>query len=249
MDETLKLFKEASPLLICLAVLAYFGKLLIEKCIDAGFKKIEREQDDLVQRVEAIASTSLEVKKELRGEERKELVDLRVAVDKWEYFLQTVVFDFTMVAPEKAEVIPLYQKDKELFLEVRLAVVKACTYLRAQKLEEKLMSMVVQIRQTYYPLINASLPKLIDLQAGLRLIDLKIKQFEKSGLRDMSCAPTEQDRAESQRLQAAMTEEVRSFSNAFLQQYRGIAEQMNELKEGINYYIYRPIKETDIDKE
>jgi len=46
-----------------------------------------------------------------------------------------------------------------------------------------------------------------------------------------------------------MTDEVSSFRDDFLAQYRSIAEQMVALKDAINAYIYRRIVETDIDKE
>jgi len=238
MEEILKLLEESSPILVILAVFAYFAKDFIEKRLE-GF----------VGRVEEIAKTSLEVKKELRGEERGELVAFRVAVEKWEYFLQMAVGDFTMVDPSKAQVTTLYEEDKELFLDVRIAVVKVSTYLRNRELEQQLMSSILKIRNVYYPLISEAMPKLIDLQAQLRLIENKLNAFQQSGMKDLACAPDQKDLEEHIRLQSMMTAEVGRFSETFLGQYRGIAEQMSELKESINYYIYRPIKESAIDKE
>ena len=238
MEEILKLLKESSPILVLLAVFAYFAKVFIEKRLE-GFTG----------RIEEIAKTSLEVKKELRGEERGELVGLRVAVEKWEYFLQTAVGDFTMMDPSKAQVTTLYKKDKKLFLNVRIGVVKVSIYLRNRELEQQLMSAILKIRKMYYPLINEVMLKLIDLQAQLRLMENKLNTFQQSGMKDLTHGPTEKDREENLRLQSMMTEEVGRFSETFLGQYRSIAEQMNDLKEAINDYIYRPIKKTAIDKE
>lgn len=238
MKEILDLLKESSPVLILLVLVAYFAKVYIEKRLEG-----------LAGRVEEIARTSLDVKKDLRGEERGELIALRVAVEKWQYFLESVVGDFTMLDPLKAQVTTLYKKDERLFLDVRIGIVRASTYLRNPELEQKLMGAILKIRHLYYPLINAAMPKLIDLQAQLGLIQNKLNAFEQSGMKDMTFAPTEKDRDEHLRLQAAMTGEVRDFSEKLLAQYRTIAEQMVDLKEAINFYIYRPIKGAAIDKD
>lgn len=259
-DMLMASLKVNATVLILLAVLAYFLKLFIEKSMDNGFKARERraqeeskrregEKEEIIRRVEEIGKASLDVKKGMRGEEREELVALRVAVEEWEYFLQTAVFDFSMVGPAKADVRTLYEKDKSLFLAVRVGVVRASTYLRNRELEQQLMSAILKIRNVYYPLIGAVVPNLIDLQAQLKMIDNKLKAFEMSGMKDMSVAPTQQDREENLRLQTAMTSEVATFRDNFLAQYRSIAEQMYDVKEAINVYVYRPIKDTDIDKE
>lgn len=274
-DKLLELLKStlsvSAPVLLLLSVFVYILKSIFEKSMDHGFKRIEqraeetarqaqiqaealakqaeRRADEIAKRVEEIGRTSLDVKKGLREEEREALVALRVAVDKWEYFLQTAVIDFTMLDPATADIRILYANDRKLFLDVRLAVVKASTYLRRKELEDQLMSTIIKIRQIYYPLIYASMPNLIDLQTQLRVIDIKMKAFEQSDMRDMNYAPTEKDREENLRLQSMMTAEVGTFRDNFLAQYRSIAEQMVALKEAINVYIYRPIKETEIDKD
>lgn len=238
MEAMLKLLKESSPMLLFLAVLAYFAKVFIEKRLEG-----------LAGRVEEIAKTSLEVKKELRSEERGELVALRVAIEKWEYFLETAVGDFTMMDPVKSLVTSLYEKDQELFLDVRIEVVKVCTYLRNRELEQELMSAIVNIRKVCYPLISDVMPKLIDLQGQLRLIENKLNAFQQSGTKDPINVPTEQDKEESLRLQSMITAELARHSETLVKQYRSIALQMNDLKEAINSYIYRPIEKTAIDKE
>ena len=134
MKDILEIIKETSPILIIIVVLAYFLRVFIEKRLEG-----------LASRVDDIAKTSLDLKKDLRWEEGGELVAFRVAVEKWEYFLQTLLFDFSMVPPSKAKIAPLYEEDKKLFLDVRIAVVKASTYLRNQDLELQLMAAVEKI--------------------------------------------------------------------------------------------------------
>src|SRR5262249_22282620 len=96
--------------LLVVLVLGYFAKLVIENVIDAAFKRRERAEEDLLRRMDEIGKTSLDIKKGLRQEEREELVALRVAVEKWQYFLETAVFDFSMLDPAKADVRTLYER-------------------------------------------------------------------------------------------------------------------------------------------
>ena len=237
-QEILTLLRDSTPTLVFIAVLAYFLKVYLEKRLEG-----------IAGRVEEIAKTSLEVKKDIRGEERGKLVALRVAVEKWEDFLQTVVFDFSMCDPAKAKIAPLYDKDKEIFLNVKIAIIEASTYLRNKELEQQLMSAIIKIRKTYYPIINETMPRLIDLQTNLIPIQNKLEKFNESGMCDMSFAPTQQDREDNLRLQTMMTSELKIFSQKILEQYPNIAKQMDELKESINNYIYRPIQHSEIDKE
>jgi hypothetical protein len=238
MKEILEIIKSTSIGILVLVVLAYFLKVYLEKRI-AG----------LADRVADIGRLSLDLKKNLRNEERKELLDFRVAVEKWEYLLQTLLFDFTMLSPSEAEIAPFYKEDKQLFLDVRIAAVKVSTYLRDKDLEIKLMAAINKIRSTYYPIINESMPRLIDLQAALRPLEYKIKQFDESGMKDMSLAPTSEDREEHLKLQTMMTQEMQRFSERLLKEYQSIAEQTYDLKEAVNEYIYRPVNRVEVDKD
>ena len=227
-----------SPLLIAIVVVGYFLKLFLEKRLQG-----------IAGRVEEIGRTSLGVKKDIRGEERGELVTLRVVVEKWEDSLQTAIFDYSMETSTKADITALYKKDNKMFLDVKVAVVRASTYLRRPELEQQLMGAILKIRATYYPLINYTMPRLIDLQSQLLGYDLKLAAFAASGMKDMAVAPTQKDREERLQLDTTMTAEVANFSKELQVKYRSIAEQMVDLKEAINVYIYRPIKETAIDKD
>ena len=198
MNDIFEVLTKASPTLLVTIAAVYFLKVFLEKRIEG-----------LAGQVEDIAKTSLEVKKDLRGEERSELVAFRVAVEEWENFLQTSLFDFTMLPPSKALVESFYEKDKELFLKVKIAVVRVGIYLRDQELEQRLMAAVVQLRTAYYPIINSHLPQLIELQSRLLPIEQKLAAFVQSGLSDARFAPTPQDRDEQNAVQAKLTEEMR----------------------------------------
>jgi hypothetical protein len=238
MHEFVEVLKNASPMLLITVVAAYFLKVFLE-----------RRLQGLAGRIEEITRTSLQVKKDLRSDERGALVAFRVAVEEWEDFLQTLLFDFSMRPPSKAQVEPIAQLDHELFLKAKLAVVKVGIYLRNKQLEQQLMGAVIVLRKTYYPIINEPMPRLLDLHSRLLPIERKLAAFSQSDLSDMSVAPTDKDREEHAALQAQMTEEMRCFSENLVRAYRGIAEQLVGLKEAINQYIYRPIKEAAIDKD
>ncbi|MDZ7359354.1 MAG: hypothetical protein ONB46_01330 [candidate division KSB1 bacterium] len=242
MKEILELIKNTSVGLLLLAFLAYLLKILFEK-------SLEKSIDRIASRMADIGKASLDIKKSLRNEEREELLALRVAIEKWEDALQTLLFDFTMISPSEAQITPFYDKDKELFLEVKIAVVKVSTYLRDKELEIKLMAAINKIRQIYYPIISEIMPRLIDLQAKLIPLERKMKAFEQSGMKDLSLAPTPADRDEHLQIQKLMTSEMERFSTVLLKEYRSMAEQMSGLKENVNLYIYRPIEHVDINKD
>jgi hypothetical protein len=205
--------------------------------------------EGLAGRVEEIAKKSLEVKSSLRGEERNELILFRVALEKWEDFLQSALFDFAMAAPSEAEVNSLREKDRQFFLDVKIAVVRACTYLRDKELEQRLMQSVLSIRKLYYPINNDTLPRLINLQAQLIPLEAKLSAFQKSDMTNMAFAPTEHDRDEHLKLQKLITDELKKSQDDLVARYRPVAEHMAELKEAVNQYIYRPIRRSAIDKE
>ena len=238
MSELLKLFKDASPTMIIIVIAAFFLKVYIEKRVEG-----------ITSRIDEINKTSLEVKRELRGEERGELVAFRVAVERWEDFLQNTICNCSISKPSEMNIKVLYEKDRDLFLDVKIAIVKSCTYLRDRELEQQLMNAVLKIRKNYYPIINESLPRIIDIQSQLLFYENKLTMFQKSGMKDMTFAPTEQDREENKKLQEALTEELQKFAGQSIEQYRIIAEQMYDLKELMNDYIYRPIKDCAVNKE
>lgn len=241
--------KELLPGASVLAVIVTVVGYALAAYIGRRFDQIDKRADLLEKRAEEIRATSLELKKDMRGEERGELVTFRVAVEKWEDFLQRLVFDYTMAPPDKADIAKFYEADTTLFLEVKIAVVKVGIYLRDSKLEEQLMAAVTKVRNTYYPLISATLPNLIDLQMQLAPIEIKRKNFADSGMTNMTYAPTVEDRDKAAALQAALTEAMRTFSAQLIAQYRAVAEQLVDVKNAVNTYIYRPVTQAGLDKD
>jgi hypothetical protein len=221
-------------------VVAYFVKASIEKKIDG-----------VEDRITEVARASLDIKKDLRSEERGDLVDFRVALSNWEDFLRDVLFEYSNGSPSKAdsEADALFAKDTELFNQVKTGALKASIYLRDEQLEGRFMSSILKVRKLYYPLLYQRLPVLIDLGTQLAPLNSKLEKFRESGMTDMQFAPTRADLELSKRTQAAMTEQVQEFANEVVANSKPIAEEMDSLKKQINQYIYRPIRSTEIDRD
>jgi len=252
MKELFELLKKASPAMLALVVVGYLLKVSTETFIEKKLEGRETRATDVAKAEldiqNEIARTSLDIKKDMRSGEREELVEFRVAVEKWEDFLQGCLTDLTMQTPTETQVADLFKKDSDLFLEVKVRMVKACVYLQDEKLEIHLRGTVINIRKLYYPIILNSLPKLIDAQSQLAPIQFKLKKFQESGGKDMAFAPTQKDLEDSMRLQREMTAQIKEFAEALLAQYKPIAEQLDDLKTSINKYLYRPIQHTEINK-
>lgn len=241
MKEILELLKKASPAMLTIVVVGYFLKVAAETFIA---KKLEGREN----RTTEIARTSLDIKKDLRTNEREDLVAFRVAIEKWEYSMQGILTRFANGTPSEDQATKIFDQDSELFLEVKITMIKACIYLQDEKLENNLSETVLNIRKLYYPIIFNSLPKLIDLQSQLAPINFKLKNFAASGGANMAFAPTPKDLEDSMRLNREMTAETKAAAEALLAQYKPIAEQLVDLKTAINKYIYRPIQHTEINK-
>jgi hypothetical protein len=240
MKELYELFNAASPWLVGLAVIAYFIKFTLEKTIDSRFKRMEAAQARALNEVTEIAKTSLSVKQAMRKEERDALVECRVAIETWEDALLRMIVEVSM-GTGTINIEKLMTDDNALFLKVKLGIVRACIYLREPELERQLLSAVLKIRQTYYPLIQETMPRLIDLQAKAADLNAKVEAALKG-----AGALTAQDRDENLRVQTAITNEIRSYSEALLAGYRPLAEQLHGLKEQTNQYVYRDMASSRI---
>lgn len=241
MKELLEVFKESSPMMLVLLAAAYFLKTALEKFM-------EKKMEVMAHRIEAIDDASLKIKADMRGNESGDLVDFRVAVEKWEYFLQSSIGDYSMQPATATDSIPkLYAKDNKLFLDVRVSLVKACIYLRDEKLENQLTKTILAIRRLYYPLISQGLEPMIGTQTKLATLQNKLDRFRDSGMKDMTSAPTQEDLENSRKWQAELTAETKAFADNLIKQYPPIAEQLVELKMQINHYIYRPFTNAAVD--
>jgi hypothetical protein len=177
------------------------------------------------------------------------LVNFRVALEKWEDCLFGSLAAYSLQAPSETESNAFYRRDAKLFLKLKVEAVKVAIYLRDPKLEIRLMGTIIKIRQLYYPLISQTFPQLIDLQTQLIPLDVKLRKFRESGMTDMTFAPTPADLEFSKNIQAAMTAQMKGFSEALSARYQPIAENLVAMKEEINRYIYRPIGSTALDAD
>jgi len=230
MQEIYDLFKKASPLMLCVVIVAYFVKTAVEKKIDG-----------IENRITEVASTSLAIKQELRNEERSDIVAFRVALTRWEDCLLGGLTTFAGQVPSQATANSFYEEEKKIFLEVKIEAVKASIYLRDEQLEQRLTGSISKIRNLYDPLITRILPQLIDLQSQLIPLEMKMNRFRESGMTNMAYAPTQEDLENSKRIQAAMTAQMKDFSDSLLAQYPPIAEELSGMKKDINRYLYRSI--------
>ena len=230
MQELYDLFKKASPVMLCVVIMAYFVKTAVEKKIDG-----------VESRITEVARTSLDIKKELRSEERSDIVAFRVALTKWEDCLLGGLTEFAGQVPSQATANSFYEEEKKIFLEVKIEAVKASIYLRDEQLEQRLMGSISKIRNLYDPLINRILPQLIDLQVQLIPLEVKMNRYRESGMTNLAFAPTQEDLENNRRIQTAMTAHLKDFSDSLLAQYKPIAEELSNMKKDINRYIYRSV--------
>jgi hypothetical protein len=236
MQHTYDFITTASPIVLIVMGLGYYLNAIIKKRIDG-----------MEERLSAIANTSLDIKKDLRNEERAVLVAFRVNLLKWEDFLLRDLVQFANQSASQADINKYYQRDNKLFLAVEISAVKASIYLCEENLERTLMTTITRIRELYSPLIGKALPRLIHLQSQLIAIDIKIKRFQASGLTDPQFAPTAADLDQHQKNTQAITQVVKDFADALPAQYEPIAKQLLLLKSAINKYLYRPMSSSSID--
>jgi hypothetical protein len=230
MAELLKFFKDASPALVLLAIVAFFVRMYIEGMIKGRFATLEN-----------LMKSSIAINEGLRDNEQRELVEFRIAVERWEYFLQTGIADIVMRS-ESTEFEPadFHRRDVQLYGEVREAAVKASIYLRDQALEAELMKAIAAIRHMYYPLLSSTMQRVLETQEQMLPLLGRMKQFELSGMKDTSVALTTDEAQHLMALRYKMTAELRTYAETLVAQYRPIAEQLYDLKQRINAHIYRP---------
>jgi hypothetical protein len=72
--------------------------------------------------------------------------------------------------------------------------------------------------------------------------------FEESGLKDLSVALSPTEAAKVLDLRTDMTAALAEYGTALVAHYKPIAEQLYDLKEKINVYVYRPLTTHKIDE-
>lgn len=249
MGELLTLLKETSvsliALVLSLTIISYFARSFIEDWFKGRFANLE----NLLKTSLSIKETSLSIKESLRDQEQKELVEFRVAVEEWEYFLLTGIANVTMNAKSPDfKPAKFHNRDIDLFGAVRIAVVKASIYLRDPQLEAELLKTISAIRGMYYPLLAGAIQHILELQGEILPYMTRMNQFEASGLKDTAVALTADEARIVVDLRHKMSAELRGYAEGLVARYKPIAEQLYELKEKINVHIYRPLSSHEIDK-
>lgn len=220
------------------AALLYVLRGSFDAAIKARFATLEKRVD-----------ASLAIKTGLRGHEQDELVAFRVAVEKWEYFLQTGVGELTMGSEDKNfDPSAFYRRDQALFGAVRLAAVKASIFLRDAGLEVELLRTISAIRGLYYPALEATLRDLIDIQGEMLPYLNRMQLFAASGQKDTSVALTAEEAQLLIGLRHRLTDGLQAYAETLVANYKPIAEQLYELKDKINVHIYRPLADAQIDR-
>ena len=213
------------------ALLLYLAGKIFEGRLTSSFAR----KDKLV-------DSSLGVKTGLRSLEQTALVDFRLAVEEWEYFLQSGIGELTMRSEiGNFEPADFHDRDVAAFGKVRLTAVKATVLLRNRQLETEVLETISRIRQIYYPLIQATVSKAIALQADIAPFALRMKQFEDSGLTNLSVALKPAEAAKMIKLRHALSAVLANYCADLVNNYKPIAEQLYDLKEKINVHVYRDL--------
>jgi hypothetical protein len=200
-------------------------------------------------RMEKLVDSSLGLKTGLRTQEQEALIEFRIAVETWEYFLQSGIGDLSMKSELGTfEPADFHEADSKAYGAVRMAAVKASVLLRSRTLEVELLQTIGAIRQLYYPLVQKTVSETVALQEQIAPYAIRIRLFDQSGMKDPSVAMSAEDAARMSELRHAMTAVLADYCAALVANYRPIAEQLYELKEKINAHVYRPLDTHRIDE-
>jgi hypothetical protein len=238
MLDLIKNLNQAPLWMIGGALVLYLAQQMFEGRLKSGFARVEKVMD-----------SSLGLKTDLRTREQDALVDFRLAIEAWEYFLQHGIADLSIEMDLGTfEPADFHKADVTAFGNVRQAAVKASVLLRSRDLETELLHTINTVRALYYPLVQTAMSQIITIQGEIAPFTARIKLFEESGLKDLSVALSPTEAAKVLDLRTDMTAALAEYGTALVAQYKPIAEQLYDLKEKINVYVYRPLTTHKIDE-
>lgn len=238
MVELLKTLPETPFWILAGVAVIYVIRNLFEGGLKSHFANFEKR-----------VASSFSIKEGLRGQEQQELVEFRVSVEKWEYFLQIGIGDLIMKSgSQEFEPSDFHSRDVKLFGNVRIAAVKASIYLRDPQLEVELLRTVSTIRGMYYPLLQTAIHDVLELQGQLLPFQTRMQLFEASGMKDTSVALNADEAQIAVGIRNKMSGALRTYVEGLVAQYQPIGEQLYELKDKINVHIYRPLTNHKIDE-
>jgi len=236
--DILKKYLELSPVML---IMLYLIKLIGKATYEETIKHLNSIKDD-------IRKTSLDIKQDLRKEERAALVDFRLALEDWQEFMFAGPFQFAMQEKGYMSVEELTAKDLELNNKLRNESVKTSIYLRDEQIENESRAVIAMYRKLLYPLVNHAISDLIDLKAQRDRYTAKESRFKETGGADPALLLTEKDREEAKKLDLVITARLKDFADRFAEQQPSIQKKLSELKDRINAYIYRPIENAGINR-
>lgn len=240
MDKIYELLKQ-SPLVILIVVLGYFGKVYVES-----------EIDSVNARITEISKSSLSIKQDLRGEERQALLEFRIALERWEHFLFSSLTSISTRKITTESINAFYDEESRLQLAVKEGVAKIGIIAQDEDIYTNAYSIIINISNTYNPLISKYLPVLIDLQAALEPIEYRMMMFDQSmkgGAKfELSLEQAQADQKQNHMLQTRLTDVIQQYSNELLEVYPKLVEQLTDLKIAMNTQVYRPLTTDRIDE-
>jgi hypothetical protein len=220
------------------ALVLYLAQQMFEGRLKSHFSRVEKLMD-----------RSLGLKTDLRTREQDALVEFRLAIEAWEYFLQHGIADLSIEMDLGTfEPADFHKADVIAFGNVRQAAVKASVLVRSRDLEVELLHAINTVRALYYPLVQTAMSQIITIQGEIAPFSARLRLFEESGLKDMSVALSATEAAKVLDLRTDMTAVLAEYGTALVGQYKPIAEQLYDLKEKINVYVYRPLTNVQIDE-
>jgi hypothetical protein len=237
MQALLDLLKK-SPLLFLLFALVMVTKVYFDKRVEG-----------LAEEIRDVGKTSLAVKQQLREQEREELLAFREAITRWEHYLQSETTLLPKLIASDGGINNFYKRESDLYLEVNISSIRLRTLIRDEALSQRVLDIMVKLRNAYIPLVNNLVAKLFAIDEELAPIEKKLKLFLDKKPSDSSISFTQEDRLQRQTLLEKQTAAYAEFQTHIQDDYRNIAVELEALNDAINAYIYRPIAHADIDTD
>jgi hypothetical protein len=239
---------QSTPLWIVIgAVAIYLFRNYFENRLKSYFTNSENRFKSYLANAEKLVASSLSIKQDLRSQEQKELVEFRICVEKWEYFLQVGISDLIMKSgSDEFKPADFHGRDVELFGNVRIAAVKASILLQNPQLEFELLKTISSIRSMYYPFLEAAVREVLELQGQILPFLTRMKLFDASGSKDLSVALNPDEAEIVVSIRKKMSDVLNNYIENLVSTYTPIAEQLYDLKAKINIHIYRPLTSYNI---
>jgi len=98
----------------------------------------------------------------------------------------------------------------------------------------------------YYPLLEATIREVLELQGQILPFLTRMQLFDASGLKDLSIALNPDEAEVVVSIRKKMSDVLNKYIENLVATYTPIAEQLYDLKAKINIHIYRPLTSHNI---